>query len=487
MTKTSYLLVLLLFLACYFATAPHYIGDTMRYVDDIVGHAQGRETHFWEFGHLLWRPWGYAGYRTLGGLYHRWFGDGPEQAAARFLIQTNFVCSCMALLVLLPLLRRAAPPWAAAAAALAMSCSAPFLDYSHSGASYIPALLFSVLSLRLLAVAAERPKDGRGCALLAGASFAVACALWFPYSFSGLGLALAVCLWPVRDAMAEKRRGVRGWALTGAFLVALAASAAVLFAGGAAAKGIGNASELARWVQESGNGWAQSRTAMRAVSGVARSVWDFGGDAIQLKRWLFHDPYNPASAWAIVAGVGWKLGMFYAGYGAALWALWRERREVLLLLAAAGVPVLLFAIFVFEPSSLERFLPVFPFIYLGFASVLGSRRRRVAWTCVAVFLGAFAVSNLSQHLSGRDNARLAETRTRLTALEDAVRPGGLVFTVTFEDDLYRQPPLHPLDGSLAHPGFTVTDAVEVASARVNRWRAEFVERTLAQWKQGREA
>jgi hypothetical protein len=488
MRKIYWLLVFLLFLGVYFQTAPHYIGDTTRYVEDAVGHAQGRDTAFWEFGHLLWRPWAYAGYRMFGEAYGRWFGDGPEQAAARFLIQTNLVCSCAAVLLALYLLRKAAPPWAAAVVALAMGCSAPFLDYSHSGAPYIPALLFSTLSLCLLVAAAEHLNDGLRYALMAGVSFAVACALWFPFSFTGLGMALVTCVWPSRDAEAEKNGRALRLGAAGAFLLALAGSTVILFAAGAAAKGIGNGRELVQWVQESGNGWSQSRTVVRAVSGVARSVWDFGEDAVLLKRWLFSDPYNPVMIRGVALSMGWKLGLFYLGMGASIWALWKDRRRLLFLLAAAGVPLLLFAVLVFEPSSPERFLPAFPFVFLGFAVVLaGSHRRRIASACVATLLGSFVVFNLAQFRSTRAADRMAETKARMSALTSQVRPGALVFLVTFQDDLYRLPPLNPLDRSLEHPLFSVTDTVEVASQRSLRWRSEFAERAMAQWSQQKEA
>src|SRR6266511_5143701 len=175
--RAAYLIILLCFLACYRMTSPEYIGDTVRYAGDVIGHVRGREAQFWEFGHLLWRPWGYVGYSLFGAWYAQWFGDTPAQAVARFLIQTNFICSIVALLLLLFLLQKIAGAWVSGAVVFAMSCSISFLNYSHSGAPYIPALLFSALTFCLLTTAAEYPRGGRRYALLAGVSFAIACAL----------------------------------------------------------------------------------------------------------------------------------------------------------------------------------------------------------------------------------------------------------------------------------------------------------------------
>ncbi len=487
MGKAAYPIILLLFVTCYWATSPDYIGDTTRYAGDVIGHAQGREAQFWEFGHLLWRPWAYAGHLLAGPRHTRQFGDTPTQAVSRFLIHTNFICSAGALMLLLFLLRKITTAGIAAAVVFAMSCAASFLNYSHSGAPYIPALLFSTLALCLLATAAEYRGGGRRYAAAAGLSFATACALWFPYSITGFGMLLVPYLWPSRESAPLKTDRPFRHDLAGTFLLSLAGTAFLLFAGGAAAKGIRDANQLVRWILESDNGWSQSLTAMRAVTGVPRFTWNFGGDTVLLKRWLFSDPYNPAHIWTVAFSLGWKLAVFYAGTGAALWALWKERRAILLIIAAAGVPLLLFAVAVFEPSSAERFLPVFPFACAAFAAALDRRGGRpVACACIVALLGSSAIFNLAKHARKSSDGRMMETRRRVQALNSNVKPGALVFLLTFNDDLGRLPAVNPLDDSLVTSRFHMTDMVELASRRIPRWRTEFVERTQAQWASGRE-
>lgn len=485
--RSAPLIILLSFLLCYRMTVPKYIGDTLRYANDVIGHVQGRETQFWEFGHLLWRPWGYVGCALLGAQYQQAFSDAPTQAVARFLIQTNFVCSAAALLFLLFLLRKAARAWVAGAVVFAMSCSLPFLDYSHSGAPYIPALMFSALALLLLTTAVEHSKGGRWCAILAGVSFAIACALWFPYSFSGLGMVATLYLWPSRDSDAMNTQGPVRHQLMASFLLALVASACFLFAAGAAAKGIRSLNQLSQWALESDNGWSQSNTAMRAITGLPRSIWDLGNDTILLKRWLFSDPYNPVHISTLVFSLGGKLAAFYLALGAALWALWKDQRAMLFMLTAAGLPVLLFAIVIFEPSSSERFLPVFPFAFLVFAVVLDrSRRHVVASAFIAILLVGSTVLNLAEHGRMSAGAGRTETRKRIQALNSNVQPGALVWVVTIRDDLYSLPATNPLDKKMASSRFRVTDAVEVASRRIKRWRTVFAEQTQEQWAQHRE-
>jgi hypothetical protein len=496
MKRAAYLAVFLAFLACYFTTSPDYLSDTTSYANDAILHAQGREAQFWDFGHLLWRPWAYAGHVLFGAWFARSFGDTPQQSVVRFLIDTNFVCSILFLLLLIFLLCKVARPAIAAAVTFAISCSNPFLNYSHSGASYIPALLFSLVVVYLLVEAAERKEHSRWLALLAGASFTIACALWFPFSLTGLGLLLVLFLWPspgsvptlepnstaIPQANAlERARRIR---LAGTFLASLAVTLLSVFAAGAAAQGVSSISQLSAWISGSGHGWSQSKTALRAITGVARIVWDFGGDTILLKRWLFRDPYNPVNVRMVLFSMGWKLAVFYLGLAAMLWALFKRsthRRDLLLIFAGAGLPLLAFAIVLFEPSSPERFMPLLPFAGLALAAVLKNARcHMVASACVAILLVSSVVVNLAQKETVGDT-RLAQAKDRMEALNHVVQPGALVFVLTFNDDLSGLPAIRPLDHSLLTSRFKVSDTVEMATRRMLRWRAEFAERTIEQW------
>ncbi len=488
MKKNAYIVLLLAFLGCYYLVSPAHLGDTTRYAPDVVKHFQGRQAQFWEFGHLLWRPWGYAGYSVLGGSYERWFGGTASAAAARFLIQTNLVCSIAVLFLTLVLLRKVAREWVAAVVAVAMSCSISFLFYSHSGAPYIPALMFSVLTLLFIASGLENAARGRVYALLAGLSFAIACALWFPYSFSGLGMLAALYLWPMREPVeARKERELRR-GLMATFVISLALATAIMFGGGAVAEGIRSAGQLSQWVLQSDNGWSQSKTAMRAITGLARSMWDFGGETVLLKRWLFHDPYNPARIWTVVFTLGAKLALFYLGVVTTLWVLWKERRGFLTMLLAAVAPLLFFAIFLFEPSSSERFLPAFPFAFLAFAIVLDkARSHTVPAICVTALLVATAVFNVAANNRVSAQSRFAAARQRICALDGAVQPGALVTVLTFNDDLIRLHDAHPLDNSLRGQRFGAAEAVLIAMDATGRWRGIFAERTEKQWSEGKEA
>lgn len=494
MKRATYFIVFAVFLVCYLSTSPDYLGDTTTYANDSVPHAQGLEARFWDFGHLLWRPWGLAGHNLVGTWFARSFGDTPYQAVARFLIATNFVCSALFLLVVLFLLNKVARPAVAALVSIAIVCSNPFLNYCHSGTSYIPALLFSLVAVCLLVEAAERETHSRLFALLAGVSFTVACALWFPFSFTGLGLLLVLYLWPSPNSEVNPRvipegtprERARRLRLMRTFMSSLAVTSLLLFATGAAAKGITSASELSAWISDSGHGWSQSKTAIRAITGVAHIVWGFGNDTILLKRWLFVDPYNPVNVRMVLFSIGLKLAVFYVALAAMVWVLFKERRDLLIMFAGAALPLIFFSIVLFEPSSPERFMPLLPFFGIALAAVLENTRSHIAASaCVALLLASSIVFNLAENKNIGD-ARLAQARARTEAMNHAVQPGALVFVLTFNDDLVNLPAIRPLDSSLLTSRFRVSDTVEIASLRMLRWRAEFAEKTLSQWASNRE-
>jgi hypothetical protein len=160
---------------------------------------------------------------------------------------------------------------------------------------------------------------------------------------------------------------------------------------------------------------------------------------------------------------------------------------MLYILTAAGLPLLLFAVTLFEPSSPERFLPVFPFAYLAFALILDRAGRYVVPSaCVVILLAGTTVVNLAGNGRISAGTRWTETKERIRRLNSSVKPGAVVTVMTMADDLYALPNANPLDKSLISSSFRVTDAVVIASRTILRWRAAFAERAQEQWAQNRE-
>ena len=112
-----------LLLALPLAITPSYLADTFRYAVEVAAHQEGRPSPFWEFGHLLWRPWGALGLALCGGWFRQAFGDDAVRAVARFLIATSWLSAAAALLLFLQLARRTAGRWAAWAAAAPLAAT----------------------------------------------------------------------------------------------------------------------------------------------------------------------------------------------------------------------------------------------------------------------------------------------------------------------------------------------------------------------------
>jgi hypothetical protein len=62
-----------------------------------------------------------------------------------------------------------------------------------------------------------------------------------------------------------------------------------------------------------------------------------------------------------------------------------------------------------------------------------------------------------------------------------------VFVTTLRDPLYYVPLTHPVDHTLLSRKYVATDVIEIASSRLLHWRAEFADKVVRGWKDGREA
>jgi hypothetical protein len=480
------LLLVASFLLLYTVVSPTEGGDTLRYAADVVEHAHGRAAQFWEFGHLLWRPWGYFGLKLLGPWFMQHYGDSEVQAVARFFVWTNFVCSFLTVFLVWGLARRFVALPLATGVAIAFCGANGFLGYISLGSAYIPALFFECLSLWILARRASAPPPF--LAIIAGFSYALCVLLWFPFAFVGLGMLAAALFWRSSEAdlplsgisKNDTRRAV-------VFLLTAILVSAAGMAVGAALYGAHGIQDVRKWIVDADNGWSQHLNIVRAGTGIPRSLYELTSGSILLKRWFFHDPYHPVHLPQLAGALLIKLLLFYTGMAALLLALLkRTGRFMLLTLLSAAVPVLFFAVFIFEPGSTSRYVPLLPFLYVAFAVALqiSVRRRWLFGTMAAVLVSIvmFNAASLNSN-SFQETQRIREQKRELEAM--MARPAD-VFVPTLRDPLFYIPLTHPLDHTVASAKYEVTDVIEVASARLAHWRAEFAVRALRDWRSGRE-
>jgi hypothetical protein len=157
-------------------------------------------------------------------------------------------------------------------------------------------------------------------------------------------------------------------------------------------------------------------------------------------------------------------------------------RRACAVLALAALPVLLFAVLVFEPSSPERYFPALPFLLLVLAAGVG---RLPAHRAGAAFvLGALATLGvLNVRAAWPTRTAPASTLEAAASLQQRLPPASLVALPTLRDPLYRfvaNRPFHRLN----RPQLPVYDVVKIATRQVESWREEFADRALDSWRRG---
>ena len=483
--------IVLVVAAVLLLTQPAYLADTGRYIIEIQNHRahlmDAGQDPFWDFGHAAWRPLVNAVYGFAGSTVESIRGGNERQALAWLMIAMNVLATMAAVLLLWLLLVRHCNFAAASLGAAAFLCTNSILDYSRSGAPYIPALAALVLALWLIQSGEDRQRAGRwGILWFAGAglSLGAAVVLWFPFVLA-VPAAILYALSDVKLALPSRRKGAA------ILIVFLGLSTTAVYAAVMHQRHIQTRAQFTKWVASSSNDWSQTDKLKRAVSGIPRSFLDLGDDTLLLKRYVFHDPYNPVTLRQILfAGGTIKLVLFYLYLGAVVVTLWKQHQERLVLLLAAGaLPVLVFAVTLFEPGSTERYLPAYPFFFLAAAAALpvgGRRFRALQWAMAAFLIGVLCVGNCYGKLEFRGAAAYRAFLERKNILEAQAQPDSMVAVINFWDPLYATPPLRLLDSAAQPRKLWVYDVIEVANTRVFRWRQQFAGYAAAHWAEGRQ-
>ena len=143
--------VLLYSLMSWFTDAP-LTGDTSVYVNSIQNYEHGGPATlvepFWDFGHLLWRPFGWLFFRSLRPLMALLVGASEPSQIAEALTILNWTAGLMAILLLRSLVGRlSGSDLAGTIATSAFVVSYGFINYAQTGASYIPGLSLLILAV----------------------------------------------------------------------------------------------------------------------------------------------------------------------------------------------------------------------------------------------------------------------------------------------------------------------------------------------------
>ena len=487
--RTSLAFLIVLYLLAWAFTGAHFMADTNVYTQAILRHQHGLRSvdyhldtsnPFWDFGHLLWRPFGWVCFvaaRPITGM----LSHHNERAEVLLtLIAINWVAALGCVIFFFLLARRILGGSGSALLASIVFCTADaFLNYAHSGNAYVVGLACLVAGM-YLSICDKLKDSSVARALFAGQMYALAVLFWFPYVFViPAALALPATIWGHDKEHLHSTRHT----LVMSVLVGLLAYLWV-----ATQMGIRTPGDFRDWALAAGHGQIQPgglRALARVAFAVPRSFVNMDRDGMWLKRYLVHDPYAPITTIGLLRLSLWKLLLFYIVVGVICIELWRSEggRRLFLVLAAAVVPILLFAVFIFESGSIERYLPLYPFVFLAWGWVLSSERStRISKFLLVLTLAAAVFVNLSAMRRTRLQAQKAETIARIHDLVPLVGPNSLVIAVDEQDNLAEFRQNFPLDPINLESPWQTYDLLEINTARLSTWRQDLAKRVFAIWE-----
>jgi hypothetical protein len=472
-----YLVVLAVYVLATWLTGTHFIGDTPEYVESILAHSKHVYVNFWDFGHLLWRPLGWLGFVVFRPVTSRLCGLDDACNATVVLLSVNWLAGLGSALLMCAFVRRICHrEWAAVLTAVALIVSGAFLNFVHTGVSYVPGLCLLLLGLTL-ATSAE--VEGKNRALrdwLAGAALVGSVCLWFLYILA-IPAALASPIILFGDSPSRRRTIFRT-------AVAFAVVAGLVYASVLATLGIFSWPALKMWIASSSHGKTQMEGPGRAVFGFARSWIDMGNDGVLFKRFLLHDPLNPVTGIELLWMSLGKLILFYALLGSLGVSLLfsREGRRILAFLILSGLPLMCFAV-LWRGADIERYLPLYPAFFLTIGWSL-SRGWSAPWRTAATvfFIGVLAVTNANA-LSKRTLRRhYAESASRMASLEPLLTSKSQIVLLDGDDEIMRFSRNFPLDPINRTGKFNLYLVVRPNTAQVVNWRERFAAMVWLTWQ-----
>lgn len=374
-------------------TVPHLMGDSLFYVDSILlfdstGNHQVWDSQygvysFVEFGHLLWRPLGWSVYHLLDRLSIMPEDGNPKMKVMFALVSVSWVCGLVSLLLIYSIVIQICnKPWPAYFLSITFIASNSILNYVQTGSSYIAGLASLLIAIYLL--------------LRFNSIFASVC--------SGLFLAISICFWvpyvlavPATCFVPYLKDGVNRKQLKQSVYLLISLSVCVVFAYSVAVVVLGLRSfeEIVAWVASASHGLIQSNQMARIFFGIPRSFL-FLDDGFIFKRYLLHDEFNPVYFTDILRLSLWKIILFYFVVMALLtrFAKIDGGRKYLTLIFVNSLPVLGFAFF-FQASDMERYLPLYPSIFLALAYLVHIKALSRNFAILMVSLmGIIIINNL---------------------------------------------------------------------------------------------
>ncbi|MBK9374766.1 MAG: hypothetical protein IPN03_13825 [Holophagales bacterium] len=448
-----------------------FIADAPDYAMGVAAaRASGDVRGLMEFGHPLWRPLGYAFAHETGTTAPGPSHIHPWLRVLSFMNGVALVMGGVAAACAAGWLRSRLDPGAVVFAVLWLLGAKAFLNYSHVGTSYVPALgcLLAGLFVASLEPGAAGWRTARN--LSAGFLYGASALFWTPFGLVLPGAVLAPLF--LRPDWRRELSHVIVTAVAGIATLALAFGLVGVWLGFAEVK------DLRSWVASASGGRTFGGLA-RAVIGIPRSLVDLGDFGRLAKRYLLKDPLCPTSAKDLLGLDLLKMLGIYAGLLAGALAAWRTARgrRSLLLAAALAAPLLAFAV-LWQGGDLERYLPAAPALLLVMATGFQEARERT-WLkgLLLASLAMMALTNLSVLSNGAIRRRQDAALARLPASTSVAAPRKVFVVSHPQDELFqfhRTYPMHPRNLG----GLRVIDVFAPGLASSSGWRSR-IDRLVA--------
>jgi hypothetical protein len=452
-------------------------GDTGVYADDIVKHLHGQTSDFWDFGHPIWRPLGYVLLRLFSPSSVLAPDPVAYARATTTLTALSIVGGATAIVCLVAWLRRLGfAAITVAAIAAGFSCSAAFLGYAQTGASYVPALGMLALGLSRLALADDDPTKGN--VLWASVAFAAGVLFWFPIVLAVPAAAISMVVLRGNSAL-RRRVAISACAISGSVTV-------VAYLIIARAAGVHSIAEFKAWMSHSANGVSGIGGLPRVIVGFARSVVNMDRLGLIAKRHLIHDPYNPTT-WGDILSAGLlKLLVFYAILAVIAVVLLRREfgRRVLVFLLLTAIPVVGFA-FMWQGGDLERYLAMFPALFRAIAVAVAALPDAARLGVVGVGVILLAAANVPAVSRGKSRRECASLTARLEAIPRATTGPTMVITPHAMDEIASFRARCPNAVLLAQPSAPRVNGLVMPNTKTApAWRDTLAARAARAWAQG---
>jgi hypothetical protein len=401
-------------------------------------------------------------------------------AATLVLTGINWLAGLGTVLLLTAILRRFCPQARVVNfTIIVFSFSHGFLNFAQTGPPYITSLLAMVFSLYVLLRKDEGQLLSIADGIIAAIGITLMIGFWLPFIVVVPAI-VAARLFLSKARIEDAKILIGSAALAGVLVISIYLVIAIW------PLEFRKVGDFLEWQRETTGKTVQDKGLARTAFGLPRSFIYMGTDGMILKRYLLRDPYNPVTISDLLRLSLWKIALFYLCLASLTMSLLRSPRgrHLLILLLITAAPVVGVAIY-WQGGDIERYLPLYPILFIATAFMLSDERSKLIFKCCAVlFFVCAAATNLHALSLQKQNQRQETIVARIADLVPNLKPASQLFVIDYQDELYafsRDFPFNPMNVSRK---LAVSSLVEVGAKDVAHWRQGFASRARTVWGEG---